>query len=77
MPDDNVPRCDCGYQVTADDEAELVEEIRAHARNAHGIDFSVEEALLVVLRSQLDLSRASFTADARNSRASPNEKGER
>lgn len=77
MPDDKALRCDCGYQVTGGDEAELVEEIRWHARNAHGIAFSFEEALLVVLRSQLDLSRESFTSDTRESRVSPNEGGER
>jgi predicted small metal-binding protein len=59
MPDDKVLSCECGYEVTSTDEEELVEEIRRHARDAHGIAFSVEDALLVVLRSQLDLSRDS------------------
>ncbi len=76
MPDHTPPRCDCGYKVTGDDEAELVEDVRAHARKAHGIAFSVEDALLVVLRSQLDLSRESLTTDTRLSRVSSNE-GER
>ena len=58
MPDDKTLRCECGYEVTAIDEAGRVEEIRSHAQEAHGIAFSVEEALLVLLRSQLDLSRA-------------------
>jgi predicted small metal-binding protein len=60
MPDDKVLRCDCGHEVRGHDEAELVEDTRWHARNAHGIAFSIEEALLVVLRSQLDLSRESI-----------------
>jgi hypothetical protein len=30
-----------------------VEAVRRHAREAHGIDFSVEEALAVLLRSEL------------------------
>jgi predicted small metal-binding protein len=68
MPDDKVLSCDCGYEVTSTDEAELVEEIRRHARNAHGIAFSVEDALLVVLRSQLDLSRASSDTGTREPR---------
>ena len=75
MPDDKALRCDCGYEVRAATEAELIEEIRCHARTAHGIAFAVEEALLVVLRSQLDLSRESFTTDTRESRVSPNEGG--
>jgi len=58
MPDDTALRCDCGYQVIAPDEAGLVEEIRIHAEEAHGIVFSVEDALVVLLRSQLDPFRA-------------------
>ena len=69
MPDDKVLSCDCGYEVTATDEAELVEGIRRHARDAHGIAFSVEEALLVLLRSELEPSRVSTESDVRGSRA--------
>jgi predicted small metal-binding protein len=58
MPDDKPLRCDCGYQPTAIDEPGLVDEIRRHAREAHGVAFTVEDALLVVLRSELELSRA-------------------
>ncbi len=77
MPDDNVLRCECGYEVSGNDEGDLVEAIRRHARNAHGIAFSVEDALLVVFRSQLDLSRESLTRERRSSRLSPDEEGER
>jgi len=40
-------RCDCGYEVRAydHDDDTFVEGIRRHAREAHGIDFSVELAL--------------------------------
>jgi predicted small metal-binding protein len=37
-------RCDCGYEVRADDEDGLVEAIRHHAWEEHGIDFSDELA---------------------------------
>ena len=37
-------RCDCGYEVRASDEDSLVEEIRRHASEAHGITFSPELA---------------------------------
>jgi uncharacterized protein DUF1059 len=37
-------RCDCGYEVRASDEDALVEQIRLHASEAHGITFSVELA---------------------------------
>lgn len=68
MPDDKVPSCECGYEVIATDEASLVEEIRRHAHDAHGIAFSVEDALLVVLRSQLDLMRAPSDTGTRKPR---------
>ena len=54
MPDDKVLSCECGYEVSATGEAAVVEEIRRHARDAHGIAFSIEDALLVVLRSELE-----------------------
>jgi predicted small metal-binding protein len=69
MPDDKVLSCECGYEVTATEEAALVQEIRRHARRAHGIAFSVEDALLVVLRSELEPSRVSMDSSARGSRA--------
>jgi predicted small metal-binding protein len=37
-------RCDCGHEVRADNDDGLVEAIRRHASEAHGIDFSVELA---------------------------------
>ena len=37
-------RCDCGSEVRASDEDALVEEIRRHALEAHGIAFSAELA---------------------------------
>jgi predicted small metal-binding protein len=37
-------RCECGYEVRASDEDVVVEEIRRHASEAHGITFSVELA---------------------------------
>ena len=37
-------RCECGYEVRASDEDVVVEEIRRHVSEAHGITFSVELA---------------------------------
>jgi predicted small metal-binding protein len=70
MPDDKSLRCDCGYEVTGSDEAALLEDIRRHAQDAHGTAFSVEDALLVVFRSQLDLSRESSDTGTRKTRVS-------
>ena len=69
MPDDKVLSCDCGYEVTASGEAAQVEEIRTHARDAHGLSFSVEDALLVVLRSELEPSWVPPERSVRGSRA--------
>ena len=68
MSDHKVLSCECGYEVTAADEAELVDGIRRHARDAHGIDFSFEDALVVVLRSELEPSRVSTKRGVRGSR---------
>ena len=37
-------RCECGYEVRASDEDDVVQEIRRHASEAHGITFSLELA---------------------------------
>jgi predicted small metal-binding protein len=46
-------RCDCGYEVRADDDGAFVEAIRKHAYEAHGIEFSPELALDVARRAEL------------------------
>jgi predicted small metal-binding protein len=45
--------CDCGYAVRASNEDAFVDAIRRHAREAHGIEFSVELALEVARSAQL------------------------
>ena len=47
---ENVLRCDCGFEVHADDEAELVAEVRRHALEEHGMQLSPGEALQLALR---------------------------
>jgi predicted small metal-binding protein len=48
-------RCDCGHEVRAVSEERLLAEVQEHAREAHGIEFSHEDALLVVLRADLQV----------------------
>jgi Protein of unknown function (DUF1059) len=55
------PRCDCGYRLKARGEDEQVAEVRRHAWDAHGVAFSTEEALVVLLRSELELSDSEPT----------------
>ena len=47
---DQAPRCECGYEVQASDEAARMDEVRRHASEAHGIDLSADQALAVVRR---------------------------
>jgi predicted small metal-binding protein len=54
MADDKIIRCDCGYRLQAATEQRQVAEVRRHAREAHGISFSTEEALAVLLRIELE-----------------------
>jgi predicted small metal-binding protein len=42
---EKVLRCDCGYEVRAGDEVGLVAGIRRHALDAHGMEFTREEAV--------------------------------
>jgi len=37
-------RCDCGHEALAHDEDRLVDAIRRHASEEHGVSFSVELA---------------------------------
>jgi hypothetical protein len=48
-------RCDCGYVVEAEDESALLDEIKRHAWEAHGIAFSTEQTLAIMLRFELNL----------------------
>jgi hypothetical protein len=54
MADHKIARCDCGYALRARSEQRQVAEVRRHAWEAHGISFSTEEALAVLLRLELD-----------------------
>ncbi len=54
MADDKIIRCDCGYRLGAGTEHRQVAQVRRHAWEAHGISFSTEEALAVLLRIELE-----------------------
>ena len=46
-------RCDCGFEVHADNEAELVAVVRQHALKVHGMQLSPEEVLQLAFRAEL------------------------
>jgi hypothetical protein len=50
---ERVLQCDCGFEVRSEHEQELVAEVQRHAREAHGMALSHDEALLLAFRVQL------------------------
>ena len=54
---DKVLHCDCGFEARAADEDGLVAEVQRHAREAHGMALSHDEALLLAFRAELDEKR--------------------
>jgi predicted small metal-binding protein len=44
-------RCECGFEVCAEEEAELVAGVQRHAHEAHGMQLSPEEALQLASRA--------------------------
>jgi Protein of unknown function (DUF1059) len=46
-----VLRCDCGFEARGEHEEGLAEEVERHAREAHGLPLSHEEALLLSRRA--------------------------
>lgn len=45
--------CHCGFEARGWDENALVSEVRRHAREAHGMALTDEEALLLAFRAEL------------------------
>lgn len=40
-----VINCDCGFVVRGGDDAELIENAKAHAREVHGMEMTADQAL--------------------------------
>lgn len=49
----NVLQCDCGFEVHADDEVELVARVQRHALDAHQMELSPEDVLHLAFRAEL------------------------
>lgn len=47
--------CECGFEARAADEEGLVAEVQRHAREAHGMALSHDEALLLAFQAELGL----------------------
>lgn len=57
--------CDCGFEARAEHEDDLVAEVRRHAREAHGMALSHDEALLLAFRAELDATAPPQTPFAK------------
>jgi hypothetical protein len=60
MAADKIIRCDCGYRLRARAEESQAAEVRRHAWEAHGVSFSTEEALAVLLRMELEVDEGAL-----------------
>jgi hypothetical protein len=60
---DTVLHCDCGFEARAADEDGLVAEIQRHAREAHGMALSPDEALLLAFRAELNAPSTTQNTD--------------
>lgn len=54
-------QCDCGFKARAEDEDGLVAEVQRHAREAHGMALSHDDALLLAFRAELDANPSTIT----------------
>jgi hypothetical protein len=50
---DKVLQCDCGFEARGEDEEALVADVRRHAREAHGMALTLDDALLLAFRAEL------------------------
>jgi Protein of unknown function (DUF1059) len=51
---ERVLQCDCGFEARAEDERELIAQVRRHAIEAHAMALSEEQALLLAFRGELN-----------------------
>jgi Protein of unknown function (DUF1059) len=65
---DKVLHCDCGFEARAADEDGLVAEVQRHAREAHGMALSHDEALLLAFRVELNSEAPITTLPDRTTR---------
>jgi hypothetical protein len=51
---DRVLRCHCGFEARAEGDDELIADVQRHAREAHEMVLTRDEALVLVFRAELD-----------------------
>jgi hypothetical protein len=65
---DKVLQCDCGFEARAADSDGLIDEVQRHAREAHGMALSREEALLLAFSAELSALSTTETATGEEER---------
>ena len=68
MSTDKALRCDCGFEVRADDELARVDVVRRHAWEAHGVELSFELAFDVVRRAGLESEQRTHNVKGKEKR---------
>ena len=58
-------RCDCGFEVRADDDAELVARVQRHALDAHGMQLTGDEVLQLAVRFEAGQATEPPSGDTR------------
>jgi predicted small metal-binding protein len=51
---DKPVHCHCGFEILAESEDELIAAIRRHARRRHAMALTVDEALAIAVRQELE-----------------------
>ena len=64
---ETVLQCDCGYEVRAHDEAELIARVQQHALETHGLAFTPDEVVEVAFRAELNELDLTAAAARRSS----------
>lgn len=67
-------QCDCGFKARAEDEDRFVAEVQRHAREAHGMALSRDDALLLAFRAALDANPPSTITRKPTTRAEKEER---
>jgi hypothetical protein len=70
---EKILHCECGFEARAEDEDGLVAEVLRHARDAHGMALSHQEALLLAFRAELDQEVPTTIPRARTTQTSEEE----
>jgi hypothetical protein len=70
-------RCDCGAEIRADVERELVTRVQRHAAKEHGMALALDEALLLAFQAELSQTYGSSVGARPPSTPDPSRKEQR